>query len=96
MSDRRFQRKIEDFVCEHCGAVVTGNGYRNHCPHCLYSKHVDVYPGDRLASCHGLMKVAEVFLKHGQYVLEHRCLVCGHKKRNKLQTDDDLKMLAKY
>ena len=42
-----FTRKVEDFTCEHCGREVHGNGYTNHCPHCLHSKHVDVNPGDR-------------------------------------------------
>ncbi|MEK7158524.1 MAG: RNHCP domain-containing protein, partial [Patescibacteria group bacterium] len=44
---RTFQRRVEDFTCESCGAQVTGDGYTNHCPQCLVSKHVDVYPGDR-------------------------------------------------
>lgn len=39
----------EEFICEHCGQHVPKLGYscRNHCPYCLYSKHVDVNPGDR-------------------------------------------------
>ena len=52
---KRFTRTIEDFTCEQCGASVTGNGYTNHCPHCLWSKHVDIFPGDREAECQGLM-----------------------------------------
>ena len=41
-----FTRNIEDFTCEHCGATVKGNGYTNHCPMCLWSKHVDVDQGE--------------------------------------------------
>ena len=39
----------EAFVCENCGKEVKKLGYscRNHCPECLYSKHVDKNPGDR-------------------------------------------------
>jgi Zn finger protein HypA/HybF involved in hydrogenase expression len=48
-----FKRTIEDFTCEHCGEQVTGNGFTNHCPQCLWSKHVDIDPGDRLALCGG-------------------------------------------
>ncbi|HYC79501.1 MAG TPA: RNHCP domain-containing protein, partial [Candidatus Binatia bacterium] len=51
-----FQRTPENFVCENCGTKVSGNGYTNHCPNCLYSKHVDNNPGDRLNKCHGLME----------------------------------------
>ncbi|MFA6992594.1 MAG: RNHCP domain-containing protein, partial [Candidatus Gracilibacteria bacterium] len=39
---KRFSRTIEDFVCEKCGAKVKGDGYTNHCPKCLWSKHVDI------------------------------------------------------
>ena len=45
-----FIRKTEDFICENCGAVVVGNGYTNHCPACLYSKHVEEVEIGR-ASC---------------------------------------------
>jgi hypothetical protein len=40
----------QGFTCENCGASVAplSNGsYRNHCPACLLSKHVDILPGDR-------------------------------------------------
>ena len=62
-----FIRKTEDFICENCGAVVVGNGYTNHCPACLYSKHVDRSPGDRAADCGGLMEPVAVALKRGDY-----------------------------
>ena len=41
--ERRFTEIDEAFVCEHCGKKVEPLGYscRNHCPYCLYSKHVD-------------------------------------------------------
>src|SRR4051794_2073561 len=38
------------FCCEHCQQLVlpvTNGSYRNHCPFCLRSKHVDILPGDR-------------------------------------------------
>ena len=53
---KKFQRTIEDFTCEQCNFAVKGNGYTNHCPKCLWSKHVDVNPGDRAATCGGLME----------------------------------------
>ena len=66
---KRFQRKIEDFVCANCGAKIKGNGYTNHCPACLWSKHVDINPGDRASVCGGLMKPIDIELKKGKYVL---------------------------
>ena len=44
-------RAGEAFVCTHCGRTVPGDApgtsQRNHCPHCLRSRHVDVTVGDR-------------------------------------------------
>ena len=64
-----FIRKTEDFVCENCGQEVKGNGYTNHCPRCLYSKHVDINPGDRASDCGGLMKPVAVELRHGERII---------------------------
>ena len=55
---KTFQRCPEDFECGNCGHEIEGNGYTNHCTACLWSKHVDVNPGDRAADCHGLMKAS--------------------------------------
>lgn len=95
MQQKRFQRRVENFLCEQCGAHVPGNGYRNHCPRCFTSKHVDVNPGDRLAECGGRMPVVEVQLDHGEQVLVQQCVQCGHRRRNKLQDDDDMTALAR-
>jgi hypothetical protein len=81
---KKFQRKKEDFVCQNCGTKVKGNGYTNHCPVCLYSKHVDINPGDRLSSCHGLMAPEDFEIKNGEYVIIHRCLKCGLKKKKQV------------
>ncbi len=90
-----FTRKKEDFICEKCGYSVMGNGYTNHCPKCLWSKHVDIDPGDRLASCGGLMKPSEVLKNGDEYVLVHKCVICGHLKKNKVQKEDDFDMVLK-
>lgn len=76
-----FKRTKEDFVCERCGTAVSGNGYTNHCPTCLWSKHVDRSPGDRQNPCKGLMRPVRVTLEKGQYVVTHECLSCGKRSR---------------
>jgi len=90
---KRFQRKKEDFVCDNCGTTVKGDGYTNHCPICLYSKHVDIDPGDRLSDCHGLMKPVGFEVKGRGYVIIHRCLKCGFEKKNKFSDKDNLEVL---
>jgi len=87
---KNFQKNIEDFVCENCGADTKGNGFTNHCPKCLWSKHVDVNPGDRAAGCGGKMKPTEVEKDGDSYTLTHTCEVCGHTKKNKLAQDDSM------
>jgi len=92
---RLFQRRKEDFVCENCGYKVVGSGYTNHCPKCLYSKHVDVQPGDRLEICQGLMKPVGIEQQHGEYIIVHKCLKCGAVRKNKQAVEDDFdKILA--
>ena len=43
------------FRCHHCHLDVPedapGTQHRNHCPFCLWSRHVDVEPGDRASDC---------------------------------------------
>jgi len=85
-------RTNHGFVCERCRYSVlplAGGGFRNHCPRCLWSKHVDRVPGDRLASCGGLMAPLslESDAKRGWMIL-HRCVRCGFTRRNRAALDD--------
>ncbi len=86
----KFKRNKEDFVCEKCGQAVIGNGYTNHCPKCLWSKHVDVMPGDRAATCGGMMEpvgIEGANIEDMQIV--HKCVICSHTKRNRFSKDDN-------
>jgi len=89
-----FKRTIEDFVCEQCGQQVTGNGFTNHCPQCLWSKHVDIDPGDRLDLCGGMMRPVEVQKKGKEYVIIHVCQKCGFTRVNKAQKEDSFDALT--
>ena len=80
-------------MCEQCGEHVVGNGYTNHCPKCLWSKHVDVHPGDRASTCGGLMEPTELAYEHGDMRIVHVCTECGHRKPNKVSPDDNLDAL---
>jgi len=76
-----FQRKVEDFTCDHCKAHVVGTGYTNHCPKCLWSKHVDVEPGDRAEKCNGAMKPIAIEGSTDHYRIVHKCERCGIVRR---------------
>lgn len=88
-----FIRNVENFVCERCGTKVFGNGYTNHCPKCLWSKHVDKNPGDRAEKCGGLMEPVSVSKKAGDYVLLQRCGTCGFERKNKMEKGDNFDVL---
>ena len=95
---RKFTKIDEAFVCEHCGNQVEPLGYtcRNHCNHCLYSKHVDINPGDREETCHGLLKPIRVELdsKKG-YVIIYQCEKCGAIRKNKAAADDNMDLIIR-
>jgi RNHCP domain len=76
-----------------CGEAVTGNGYTNHCPACLWSLHVDVHPGDRAAICRAPMRPVQLLYERGAFVVVHECTGCGVRRRNKASPDDDVSQL---
>lgn len=95
-----------DFTCKHCGYHVSvhkstsGVINRNHCPYCLYSRHVDLFkPGDRLCACKGVMAPIGLTVKKsrdkytgnqsGEVMLLHRCIECGQLSINRIAADDD-------
>jgi len=88
-----FQKRVEDFTCEHCGAFVKGDGYTNHCPKCLWSKHVDINPGDRANTCGGLMKPVRTEGTVSAYFIIHECVRCGAEARNVFGKKDNVEAL---
>ncbi len=87
---KKFQKRKEDFVCENCGEKVKGSGYTNHCPKCLWSKHVDIFPGDRLEDCGGMMEPVDVETKKsGALLIVHKCQRCGEVSRVGVSDSDD-------
>lgn len=87
------------FVCGHCGRPVGPLAYgghnRNHCPYCLYSRHVDLHrSGDRASPCKGMMAPIGAFQRpNGEHVLVHRCERCGFERFNRIQADDDFELV---
>ncbi len=90
---KKFKKKLENFICEVCGQVVKGNGFTNHCPKCLWSKHVDIWPGDRKNPCQGLMEPKEIFKKNGQWRIIHLCQKCQERKEITMAINDNWEKL---
>ncbi len=89
-----FIKKNEDFVCENCGITVSGSGYTNHCPQCLWSKHVDLEPGDRGESCQGMMRPEDLYYKNGKWIIVHRCELCGFVRNDKIREEDNFEQVV--
>ena len=89
-TDRHRPRRPDAwFQCVHCrqpvGAEAFGTDHRNHCPSCLWSKHVDDRPGDRAAECDGAMEPIAVWVKPGgEWSIVHRCRRCAALHANRI------------
>ncbi|PWU22652.1 hypothetical protein C5B42_05430 [Candidatus Cerribacteria bacterium 'Amazon FNV 2010 28 9'] len=85
----------QEFVCEQCGKKVGKHptSSRDHCTYCLYSKHVDVSPGDRQNRCQGLLQPIGLEIKEGKTQIVYQCISCGERKKNIVAPDDNQEMV---
>ena len=85
----------EAFICEKCGFKVDRLGYscRDHCPNCLYSKHVDKNPGDRKNKCRGLLKPIGMEKYKDTYTIIYQCEKCNTIHKNIMAKDDNMNIL---
>jgi hypothetical protein len=95
----------DGFLCKHCQAFVSsasflsGVGNRNHCPYCLWSRHLDLYEaGDRLSACKSPMRPIGLTIKEnrkkygsgrGELMVIHLCIECADVSINRIAADDD-------
>jgi len=89
---KRFNELDEEFICEKCGQKVEKLNYssRDHCNYCLYSKHVDINPGDRLNKCQGLLKPIGIEKYKDTFKIIYICEKCQKKHKNIMARDDDM------
>lgn len=94
---KKFKKNDDSFICQNCNKIVSKLGYtsRDHCPFCLYSKHVDVNPGDRQNNCLGLLKPIDIEKYKDKYKIIYTCSRCGEKRKNVIATDDDYNEILK-
>ena len=88
---KRFNMINESFVCEKCHKKVepASSTARDHCPYCLYSKHVDINPGDRLNECKGLLIPVGIEKFKNSYKIIYKCQKCNSIHKNIMASDDD-------
>ncbi len=97
MDSKRFRMRNEDFLCENCLNFVPPlkGGARDHCNMCLYSKHVDLFPGDRGNKCQGLMRPIAVEKFKDTYKIIYKCEGCGIVHKNIMAKDDNFDEVLK-
>ena len=96
---------FRDFRCAYCDHIVSSSHWlsgvnnRNHCPYCLWSRHLDLFAaGDRLSACKAPMQPVALTTKrsrnkysrgHGELMLVHLCTDCDNVSINRIAADDD-------
>jgi hypothetical protein len=95
----------QGFRCVQCGQLVScapaiaGVQNRNHCPACLWSRHLDWRAaGDRQSTCRAPMQPVGLTTKRsrnryarerdGELMIVHRCTGCGAIVINRIAADD--------
>lgn len=92
---KKFTERNESFICENCGFEVSPLSYtsRDHCPNCLYSKHVDINPGDRSNSCKGLLIPQKIEKFKDTFKIIYTCEKCKQQHKNIIANDDNMDII---
>ena len=92
---KKFNMIDEVFTCENWGKNVDKLNYtaRDHCPYCLYSKHVDINPGDRMNECKGLLEPIGIEKFKDTYKIIYKCKKCNQMHKNIIANDDNMNLI---
>ena len=92
---KKFNMIDESFICENCGKEIKPLKYsaRDHCNYCLYSKHVDINPGDRANNCKGLLKPISIEKYKDTYKIIYKCEKCNQIHKNVMAKDDNYDLI---
>ena len=92
---KQFTKLDEEFICENCKQKIEKLNYttRDHCNHCLYSKHLDINPGDRQNTCKGLLKPIGIEKFKNTYKIIYKCEKCNKIHKNIMANDDNMDII---
>ena len=91
MEEKLFRKNNEAFTCIYCCILVAPHPFssRDHCTSCLHGLHVDIQPGDRLNTCHGVLIPIGLQIKSGKQRIVFSCNTCSKKVFNTTAPDDN-------
>lgn len=94
---KKFNMLDNEFICENCHKSITKLNYtaRDHCNYCLYSKHVDINPGDRQNNCQGMLIPIDIEKFKDTYKIIYQCQKCGKQHKNIMANDDNMEEIIK-
>lgn len=92
---KKFTMRDESFICENCNQEVSPLKYtaRDHCPICLFSKHVDIMPGDRQNHCKGPLEPIGIEKFKDTFKIIYQCQKCKQLHKNTMATDDNMDLI---
>lgn len=92
---KKFTMRNDNFTCENCNKAVIKSDYtaRDHCPYCLYSKHVDINPGDRSNTCLGLLVPTGIEKFKNTFKIIYKCNKCSEIHKNIIHDDDNMDLI---
>lgn len=95
MENKRFTMRDEEFKCIVCDSIVKPLEYtaRDHCPNCLCSIHIDINPGDRLETCHGILRPINIEKYRDTYKIIYKCDKCKSIRKNIMARDDNMDLI---
>lgn len=94
---KKFNMINEKFKCENCDKEVceATKTARDHCNYCLYSKHVDINPGDRNNKCEGMLVPIGIEKFKNTYKIIYKCQKCNQIHKNIVADDDNMELIIK-
>lgn len=94
---KKFTMIDESFTCDNCHHHVSPLNYtaRDHCPNCLFSKHLDIMPGDRANTCKGLLEPISIEKYKNTYKIIYKCQSCHQIHKNIMADDDNYDLIIK-
>ena len=92
---KNFVKLDEEFICENCKREIKKLEYssRDHCPFCLFSKHVDIFPGDRANKCRGLLEPIGIEKFKNTFKIIYKCQKCKQEHKNIIAIDDNMDLI---
>ncbi len=93
---KKFLKNNKQFLCENCSQLVLlhPTSSRDHCNHCLWGKHVDINPGDRMNQCRGMLRPIGYENINRKEKIIYECIKCKKRVKCIVAPDDNREVIV--